>query len=43
MYVDEIDKIAFVPGGAGGATSVNTRDVQTSLLKLMEDGEVLGQ
>lgn len=38
--MDEIDKIAFVPGGVGGATSVNTRDVQTSLLKLMEDGEV---
>jgi ATP-dependent protease Clp ATPase subunit len=40
VYVDEVDKLAFVPNSSGGGTSVNTRDVQTSLLKLMEDGEV---
>ena len=39
--MDEVDKLAFVSNSSnGGGTSVNTRDVQTSLLKLMEDGEV---
>lgn len=44
IHVDEIDKVAEKTGGAlGGASgsgSINTRDVQTALLKLMEDGEV---
>lgn len=31
---------ARTTGGGGGGGTVNTRDVQTSLLKLMEDGEV---
>ncbi|KAH8045584.1 hypothetical protein JL722_14165 [Aureococcus anophagefferens] len=39
VHVDEIDKVCERPGGLlGGGASVNTRDVQTSLLKLMEDG-----
>ena len=41
VHVDEIDKVAERPGGLlGGGGSVNTRDVQTSLLKLMEDAEL---
>mmetsp|Transcript_13058 Transcript_13058/g.42569 ORF Transcript_13058/g.42569 Transcript_13058/m.42569 type:complete len:521 (-) Transcript_13058:85-1647(-) len=43
VYVDEIDKVccAKKDGLLGGqAGSVNTRDVQTALLKLMEDFEV---
>ena len=43
VYVDEVDKLADgrrrgLMGGAGGG--VNTREVQLSLLKLMEDAEV---
>lgn len=47
IYVDEVDKLcsasgglAGLFGGGGGGGSVNTRDVQTSLLKLMEDADV---
>ena len=41
VHVDEIDKVCERPGGLlGGGASVNTRDVQTSLLKLMEDAEL---
>ena len=41
VHVDEIDKVCERPGGLlGAAASVNTRDVQTSLLKLMEDAEM---
>ncbi len=48
VYVDEVDKLsaglgANLPPGSvstGGGATVNTRDVQTALLKLMEDGEV---
>ena len=42
VYVDEVDKLAEVMGGGGGAggRGVNTRDVQASMLKLMEDAEV---
>jgi len=41
VHVDEIDKVAERPAGLlGGGGTVNTRDVQTALLKLMEDAEV---
>lgn len=49
IYVDEVDKLCspaagglagLLGGSGGGGGSVNTRDVQTSLLKLMEDADV---
>jgi len=41
VYVDEIDKVCCgTPGSSEWSSGVNTRDVQTSLLKLMEDFEV---
>ncbi|KAJ1447151.1 P-loop containing nucleoside triphosphate hydrolase protein [Pelagophyceae sp. CCMP2097] len=44
IYIDEVDKICDRPQSAlfagGGAGGVNTRDVQTALLKLMEDAEL---
>ncbi|EOD21382.1 putative ATP-dependent protease Clp, ATPase subunit [Emiliania huxleyi CCMP1516] len=41
VYIDEVDKLAQGPGGGGHERGgVNTREVQASLLKLMEDGVV---
>eukprot|EP01062_Namystynia_karyoxenos_P018939 TRINITY_DN1707_c0_g1_i1.p1 TRINITY_DN1707_c0_g1~~TRINITY_DN1707_c0_g1_i1.p1 ORF type:complete len:573 (+),score=173.51 TRINITY_DN1707_c0_g1_i1:90-1721(+) len=42
VYLDEVDKIAQPRGLAAAASGagVNTRDVQNTLLKLMEDGSV---
>jgi ATP-dependent Clp protease ATP-binding subunit ClpX len=37
VMIDEIDKIACVPGSM---SNINSRDVQTSLLKIMEDCDV---
>jgi ATP-dependent protease Clp ATPase subunit len=42
VYVDEVDKLAGNLGGAMGG-GVSTRAVQSSMLKLMEDAEVLIQ
>ena len=39
VYVDEVDKLAE-QASSGRERGVNTRDVQHSLLKLMEDAEV---
>jgi len=38
VCVDEVDKLRAREGGAGG--DVHTRDVQSSLLKLIEDAEI---
>ena len=45
VYVDEVDKLAYGGSqtaliGASSPGTVNTKDVQTSLLKVMEDGEL---
>lgn len=42
VYIDEVDKLAAPPQASvfGSASAVNTRDVQTTLLKVMEDGEI---
>ena len=41
VYVDEVDKLAEPAGSLRAERSgVNTRDVQSALLKLMEDAEV---
>ena len=41
VYIDEVDKLADGARALLGGGTVNTRDVQCSLLKLMEDSEVL--
>uniref|UniRef100_A0A7S4EX90 AAA+ ATPase domain-containing protein n=1 Tax=Chrysotila carterae TaxID=13221 RepID=A0A7S4EX90_CHRCT len=40
VYVDEVDKLAEGAGSASRGGGVNTRSVQSALLKLMEDAEV---